>query len=293
MEPYHRPSRFSTRARYEAGTNTRESGFMPKKVPVPPPPALIDQIKQEVAEPGFLSSLASWTDRQCGRLLAIEGREDQGKATELLHSAVVDTCDGLRTWDPQRKPLRRHLEQVINSRLWHECERNRRRRHIPLDTVSMDDSQDEVGAIVEMSLQREDRRTRPDGSFAQREVRSHLFATMRSLAGQDEELVALLDAYELGDVRRDEAMARLDWNLGTFVNVRRRLETILRRVPEELRAAAIDALTRDGGAPTTSVARRAGRVVEIVADDDADGATDPVDLSSDGASDSTDEQSAA
>jgi hypothetical protein len=112
----------------------------------------VQRIKLEVMAPGFLADLSAWADRQCGKLLAIEGRTDPLKAADLVHGAVVDTCDGIRAWAPDARSLRRHLEQVINSRLWHECARARRRRHISLDTASVDDSQDENLASVEMSL---------------------------------------------------------------------------------------------------------------------------------------------
>lgn len=75
-----------------------------------------------------------------------------------------------------------------------------------------------------MSLRHEDVRARPDGRLSQREVRARLYGALRDLATKDAEVIALLDAYEAGYLRRDEAIASLGWTLPLFVNVRRRLD---------------------------------------------------------------------
>jgi hypothetical protein len=260
---------------------------MPRKTPVLPPIEIVDRIKREVAAPRFVTDLTIWADRQCGRLLSIEGRLDPQKATELVNAAVVDTCDGVRTWNPAARTLRRHLEQTINSRLWHECERMRRRRFITFATTSADDSQDGAAAIeIEMSEQQEDPRTRPDVRLAQREVRTKIFDVLRERAAQDTELIALLDAYEAGHCRQADAEARVGVRGQAFQNLIRRFKTIRGHIPPELRSAAFEAMVRDGGAPLASVARRQRREVEIIADreaaNDSGDSTEALDLSGDG-----------
>lgn len=103
---------------------------MSRRAPTPPPPELVEQINREVAAPGFLADLTSWADRQCGKLLSIEDRHEPGKASDLVNAALVATLDGIRRWDPAARTLRRHCEQTINSWLWNECEKLRRRRHM-------------------------------------------------------------------------------------------------------------------------------------------------------------------
>lgn len=259
---------------------------MAHRPPTPPSSDLVERIKREIAEPGFLRDLTIWAERQVGKVLSIENRNDPNKAAELINDAIVDTCDGVRRWDPEARTLRRHLEQTINSRMWHECERGRRRRHIALDTVSVDDSQDEAGIDVEMSLRREDPRTRPDGLFAQREVRHKVLQSMRSRATRDPELLAFLDAYEVGHHREGEISERLQLTERTFENVLRRFKTIRRHVPPALQADMHDMLIRDGGPAVTSVARRKGRLVEIIVDEmavnDSNDHLPSLDASSDG-----------
>ena len=260
---------------------------MSHRVPVPPSPDLLARIKHEIAAPGFLRDLTIWAERQVGRGLSIENRSEPNKATEMVNAALVATCDGVRRWDPAARTLRRHLEQTINSWLWHECERSRRRRHIPLDTTSVDDSQDEAALDVEMSLRREDPRTRPDGLFAQREVRAKVFAALRTRADRDPDLLALLDAYEAGILREGEVSAQLGLTENTFYNLLRRFKTARGYVPPDLRDDLRDMLISDGGAPVATVARHKGRLVEVVPDEpamnDSDDALPLLESSSDGA----------
>lgn len=254
---------------------------MPRKALVPPPRDLVDRIKREVAAPRFLSELTAWADRQCGKLMSIEDRIDPHKATDLVNAAVVDTCDGVRTWHPEARTLRRHLEQTVNSRLWHECERARRRRFIPLDPAATDDSQDGGGIEIEMSAQREDPRTRPDAMVAQREVRGRVFDVLRAKAARDRELLALLDAYETGHHVESDAEARVGIAGQAFKNLVRRFKTIRGHISDELRGAAFEVMVRDGGAPLGRVAPRR-HIVETGADSVAVAASgDPLHLSAD------------
>lgn len=242
---------------------------MAHRAPVPPHPDLVDRIKREIAAPGFLRELMIWAERQVGKMLSIENRVDPSKATALVNDAIVDTCDGVRRWDPEARTLRRHLEQSINSRMWHECERGRRRRQIPLDTAAVDDSQDETAIGVEMSLRREDPRTRPDALFAQREVRAKVFDALRSRAASDAPVLALLDAYEIGVHREGEVSERLNVSENTLRSLVRRHKTALGHLPAALQADMREMLIRDGGPPVASVARHKGRLVEIIADEPA------------------------
>lgn len=260
---------------------------MPRKAPVPPPAEVVDRIRREVAAPGFLAELTTWADRQCGKLLSMEDRLDPYKAIELVNAAVVDTCDGVRIWHPAARTLRRHLEQTINSRLWHECERARRRRFVALAPANPDDSQDGAAALeVEVSARREDPRTRPDALVAQHEVRARVFGVLRGEAARDPELLALLDAYEHGHHVEADAEARTGVAGQAFKNLVRRFKTIRHRLPDELRGAAFEVMTQDGGAPIASVARHRGRMVGVLADgqaaNDSTDSADTLGLSGDG-----------
>jgi hypothetical protein len=279
----------------------RKAAIMPRRTsPTPPPGEILDLIKREIASHGFLRELTVWADRQCARQLSIEGRVDPQKASDLVNAAIVDTCNGVRIWDPSARPLRRHLEQTINSRLWHECEQMRRRRFLPLTAATVEDSQDAAAALeVEMCEQREDPRTRPDAQLAQREVRARVYAALRERAERDPQVLALLTAYERGHSKQADAETHVGINGQAFQNLMRRFRTIRGHLPGELRSAALDVILRDGGAPIATVARRRGRLVEILADqtasNDSCDSLAPLSLSGDGdgGGDSTDGSQAA
>lgn len=267
---------------------------MSRKLPTPPSPDLIQRIKQEVAAPGFLSNLTTWADRQCGKLLSIEGRSEPDKASDLVNAAVVATFDGVRRWDPEVKTFRRHCEQTINSLLWNECEKRRRRRHITLDTTSVDDSQDDAPSIdIEMSLRREDVRMRPDGLFAQREVRAEVFHALRSRTRPDDvPLRAFIDCHEAGHNREGDIASRLGLTADGYRNLLARFHRLRTQLPDELRRNIRDVMIQDGGPAVASVARRKGRVVEIMPDElvrdepanDSVDSVDALDASGDAAS---------
>ncbi|MBZ0232445.1 MAG: hypothetical protein K8M05_08965 [Deltaproteobacteria bacterium] len=195
--------------------------------------------------------------------------------------------EGVRRWDPSVRTFRRHCEQTINSYLWNEYDKLRRRRHLALDTISVDESQDEAPSLdIEVSLRREDVRARPDGLFAQREVRAEVFHFLRSHTRPDDiGLRAFLDAYEAGHNREGEIVARLGLTEQAFNAMVRRFHRLKAQLPEELRRNAMDVMIKDGGPAVASVARRGGRVVEIFADERT---SEPANESSDGCGDSTD-----
>jgi hypothetical protein len=266
---------------------------MPQKPSALPAPELLDRIKREIAAPRFLADLTLWADRQCGRQLSIEGRCEHDKASDLVNAALVATMDGTRRWDPAARSLRRHCELTINSYLWHEYEKLRRRRHITLDTASVDDSQDEAPSLdIEMSLRREDMRMRPDGLMAQREVRAEVFHALRAHARKnDVGMRSFLDCYEAGHSREGEVVERLGLTDKQFRAVLFRFYRLREEIPNDLRRDALETMIQDGGPPIATVARRSGRLVEIAPDEsggraanDSDDALVALDPSSDGSS---------
>ena len=222
----------------------------------PPSPELIHRIHDEVAAPGFLAGLIAWADRQCGRMLSIEDRTEPAKASDLVNAAIVATLDGVRRWDPEARTFRRHCEQTINSLLWNEVDKWRRRRFIALDTTSVDDSHDEAPSIdYEMSLRSEDTRKRPDGLFAQREVRAEVFHALRSRTRPDDTMLrAFLDCFEDGHHREGEVIARLGLTASSHRAVLARFHRLRAQLPDELRQNLAEVMSQDGGPTIASVA---------------------------------------
>ena len=96
-----------------------------------------------------------------------------------------------------------------------------------------------------------------------------VFAALRAAAARDPELLALLDAYEHGHHVESDAEARTGVAGQAFKNLVRRFKTVRHHLPDELRCAALEVMTRHGGAPVASIARHRGRMVDVVADGQA------------------------
>jgi hypothetical protein len=63
------------------------------------------------------------------------GMRDPGRVEDLIQGAIMDTLDGVVTWDPKRIPLAVHMRQVIRSRTSHEFERAEDRHYVGLGNV--------------------------------------------------------------------------------------------------------------------------------------------------------------
>src|SRR4051812_4892484 len=61
-----------------------------------------------------------------------EGIEDLRSANDYANGAILDTMQGIRLWDPERKPkalpLHQHLCRVVYSRVYHDRQRYKRQR---------------------------------------------------------------------------------------------------------------------------------------------------------------------
>src|SRR5689334_17068741 len=103
---------------------------MPYKRPTVPPPELVARIERELTA-ALYETLLTWAETRAIGVLSLEGLSDPLYPACLVLDAIADTLDGVRTWNPERRPLRFHLMRVVNSRLSHDLERRRRRRHLP------------------------------------------------------------------------------------------------------------------------------------------------------------------
>ena len=216
---------------------------MPRKAPSPPDAELLARIERELTQEVY-AKVFVYAEMRAGGVMALEGRTDPQYAMCMVLDAVGDTLDGIRVWNPERRGLRHHLMRVVNSRISHDLGRARRRQHVVYDEPD-DEGNNETE--LEMSLRRDDTRTRPEGTLALRELRERVYGALRALAESDACVLALLGAYEDGCHDRADVMDRLGWPLAEYVNHRRRLNTMVRRLPGDLGAVALEAVTR---APT-------------------------------------------
>jgi hypothetical protein len=155
----------------------------------------------------------------------------EDEAFALANDAIADTMTRVRVWDPARVKLSTHLCGVIRSRTNARIARVRRIRHESIHEVDEDQGGE---AEVEASLAVADERQRTVAVMSMAELVGKVVGQLRCEAAGDDDVLAMLATYELGATSQGEVMERLGWELPRFVNVKRRLTRLVRRLPPEL-----------------------------------------------------------
>ena len=217
---------------------------MPKKSPVEPNKEWLELFERELTQSVYARVIA-YADRIASKLHALEGIDDRNYAVMLVLDAIGDTVQGIRAWDPTRRSLASHLCGVVQSRIYHDTKRAQRRRHIAYHEPDHADEQtgEMSAAETEMSLRLDSDRAKPDGAVTLAELSHRFCGTLRVLASNDLEVLALIESYATGCQDRADVMHRNGWSVPEFVNVRRRLNTVLGHLPQELLDDARETVT--------------------------------------------------
>lgn len=156
-------------------------------------------------------------------------------AIELVDDAITNTWLGISRWDPKRCPLLVHLRCVIRDRTAKEIRRGWRFAHIPIH-IAANDSTDY--AEVEHALG-------VDGNSLPVEFAGFVFRVaceLKVFAHGDANADALLDCWQVGIIERDDVMAHTGLTLVKYKVVRRRLLSLAKRLPGDLRESACELL---------------------------------------------------
>ncbi|TMQ04775.1 MAG: hypothetical protein E6J90_46320 [Deltaproteobacteria bacterium] len=152
---------------------------------------------------------------------------DLARAEELAVSAASDTWNGRVTWNPERRKLEPHLQNVICRRLWLEWRTARRHRDESIDA----DAHDERSTVRD-EMERAMADHFPDAESAAKAAES--WAELEQCATADPELAAYIDA-------RAEDLAGADLETATGLSpetirrVRRRLDKIGQQLSYQVR----------------------------------------------------------
>lgn len=193
-----------------------------------------------------------YCDKLIGAYQQAEGIEDLRSAHDYVDAAILDTMQGIRTWDPDRAnpmPLYRHLCRVIYSRVYHDRHRFKRQRMRSFHELNLDG---ENSVEVAMSLKRDDERRRPDGAVMLKELHHKGWSWLRTAASQRpgaEDLSTLIDHLAVGITGEPAIRAATGWPEQRYKNACRRFATLVRAMPADLMEAIQDAIVR---APTST-----------------------------------------
>lgn len=216
---------------------------MSKKEPVVMDAEWMATFRRELT-PKVQSIALGYCDRLLGAYHQAEGIEDLRCGHDYVDGAILDTMQGVRTWNPERMPLYRHLCRVVYSRVYHDRHRLKRQRTRSYHELNLDD---ENSVEVAMSLKRDDERKRPDGAVMLKELHEKAWAWLRANAAcrdDSADLIALVEALASGVAGEPAIRAITGWPEQRYKNAARRYATLVRAMPPELAASVLEAIVR-------------------------------------------------
>lgn len=163
-------------------------------------------------------------------------RAQQGDAAPHVINAMVsdalgDTFADVVTWNPLRCSLAIHLKSVIRTRLSHELERNEDHPHVDIETAS----EHEVNEALLNGG-----KTTPTKRLG-RNVKEFT-SRLRAAAADDLAVLTLIDLHLQDITERGQICHITGMKPGAYHNAFRRLKRLADKLPEELRAAAVEEL---------------------------------------------------
>lgn len=172
------------------------------------------------------------------RVAAHARKGDSISIDDRVQAAIVGTLEGRLTWDPDRIDLGRHLMSQIKTALTHELRHAKNFPHVSLDDKGR--NADDLDAQVTDVLAAQ-RATADDDVIAAQ--LSETLAQLRILAGHDEPVLLLLEAFSAGYTEKPDVMKVTSMSSRTYHNARQRLVRLAKKLPIEVREAAIHAIT--------------------------------------------------
>jgi hypothetical protein len=158
---------------------------------------------------------------------------------DMVNGALTDTLDGTLKWNYQSKPLLRHLLDTVKYRVRDDA-RRRWRETARLDILDEEHTDTSLGESMVSGA----KLPRPDEAMCVRQIADELVAQIRTLIGNDREVVKLFEAICIkGAFERAEIMKETGLSAGAYKNARRRLDFILLQLPIETREAVMAAFT--------------------------------------------------
>lgn len=211
---------------------------MPKKEPERVKPDWLAVVQAALTEEACYVALRyAWGRVELMKRADVVVQEDEAHA--LANDAIADTLTRVRAWEPARVKLTTHLCGVIRSRTNARIARVRKIRHESIEAV---DENWEQPAEIEASLATGDEGKRIEARATLAELAAKVLSALREAADGDGDLIAMLETYERGTTQRQDLMLRLGWDDYQYMNVKRRLDRLVRDLPPDLRRMAAETM---------------------------------------------------
>jgi len=159
-------------------------------------------------------------------------------AAELVHDAMTSIWLGVRRWDPHKMPLVIRLWSIIKDRTWREIRQTKRHQHVSFDLAANDASLD---ADVQEALSTAE--STDEGPTLEMVVLVHrVVDALRDLGRGDDDARAILGCWDHGFLESDDVITLTGLSEPAFRAARQRILRLAKRLPPDLREAALDLL---------------------------------------------------
>lgn len=185
----------------------------------------------EKQAPAAMADAARFAGRRAAALIRVGGL---AVADDLVADALGDTFAGVLAWDPARVSLTQHVRSAIAVRVTHAIARQGRLQHLPMvGDLDSGDGLDLVAADASRRVAAEDEG--PPERIAMRTSASSAVAALRRMAEDDEDVLALLDAYRAECFSRADVIDVTGMSVRDYDNARRRLTALAAQLPPGIR----------------------------------------------------------
>jgi hypothetical protein len=150
---------------------------------------------------------------------------------DAVMSVITDTLDGTLTWNPDTKPLERHLLDTIAYRVRDHA--RFKRRH-PEEAYEEDTTGEAISPCMLGDV---------GTDLDLRMIADQIVPEIQERAGDDAEVLLLLELFGDGLAERGEVMSDARMVPTQYDNAMRRLRRLTRQLPKQTREAVMAALT--------------------------------------------------
>ncbi len=200
-----------------------------------PSEAWIDEFKRQCTDELRLA-MQRFAKRKLHGIGKYGALVDDDAASELVQNILGDALLGKRSWDPAKKSLRQHVEDVIHSRAYHMRKRAKQYRHERIDAFEPGAEKHAARGELEASIHMDRADDDPESVADARTV----IEQIRELASGDQLVDRFLDAHVAGAKTREDIMHAAKMSQRTFRTARVRV----RRLAEQLDNRTIAPLRR-------------------------------------------------
>lgn len=213
--------------------------------PIPLAPQLLERLERELTDE-LIDRLVGYAEvrvlvkRRCG-VPGYERKRDEAEV--MVQDAIALTIIGHRTWNPE-VDLYDHLCGVLRSESTKEAAQALHRKVEALAHAPNDGEREDVTDERKETSQHDQpvRAMRPRSMMALTEAKRRLIEPLRIMARREPLVGMLLDAYESGCSTKREVRAVTGMTHDEYRSARRKLDTMLTHLPDNLSEGAHDAM---------------------------------------------------